>query len=70
MNGFTFKTATILLSTTLLSSLSYANSTVKNIYGTQLGCMSCHQGAPVHPEKTSKKNHDTQKHQTHTSLTE
>jgi hypothetical protein len=68
MNGFTFKTAAIMLSIALLSSLSYANSTVKKIYGTKLGCMACHQGAPLQPEKTTKKNHSNQKQTAPTKL--
>jgi hypothetical protein len=63
MKGFTFKTAAILLSTALLSSLTFADNITKNIYGTKLGCMACHQGAPLQAEKVVKKNHNNQHRQ-------
>ncbi|MDR3476746.1 MAG: hypothetical protein P4M14_01780 [Gammaproteobacteria bacterium] len=60
MNGFKLKSITapsILLIMAFLSSLSFATSasTSAKIYGTKMGCMSCHQGASIPPEKVLKK---------------
>ena len=61
MNGFTFKTAAIALAV-FLSTQTLANNTIATIYGSKLGCMACHQGASMQPEKAIKKNRNSHEH--------
>ena len=69
MNGYKSKEAMATFALVLLSllpSLTCANSpsdTPNSMFSSKLGCMTCHQGKSIPPEKTFLKKHPTPHHQ-------